>query len=52
MKKKRRVRSTYPEAKAQKPAIKEAALAYGVTCEVFNVREAKDQFSRRRRISA
>jgi prevent-host-death family protein len=45
MNRKRRVRSTYPEAKAQERAIKEAAAAYGVECDVVNVREAKDQLS-------
>jgi prevent-host-death family protein len=45
MNRKRRVRSTYPEAKAQELAIKEAAAAYGVECEVVNVREAKDKLS-------
>src|SRR5208283_1940277 len=46
MKKKRAARSTYPEAKAESLAIKEAAAAYGVECDVVNVREAKDQLSR------
>jgi prevent-host-death family protein len=45
MKRKKRVRSTYPEAKAQELAIQEAAAAYGVTCSVVSVREAKDQLS-------
>jgi prevent-host-death family protein len=45
MKKKRRVRATYPEAEAQRLEIKEAASAYGIECEVVNVREAKDQLS-------
>jgi prevent-host-death family protein len=45
MNRKRRIRSTYPEAKAQELAIKEAAATYGVECEVVNVREAKDQLS-------
>jgi prevent-host-death family protein len=45
MNRKRRVRSTYPEAKAQELAIKEAAAAYGVECDVVSVREAKDQLS-------
>jgi len=44
-KRKKRVRSTYPEAKAQELAIREAAAAYGVTCSVVSVREAKDQLS-------
>jgi len=46
MKKKRRLRSTYPEAKAIELEIKEAASAYGIECDVVNVREAKDQLSR------
>jgi prevent-host-death family protein len=45
MKQKRRIRSTYPEARAEEFAIKEAAAAYGVECGVVNVREAKDQLS-------
>jgi prevent-host-death family protein len=45
MKKKRRIRSTYPEAKAQEFSIKEAAATYGIDCEVVNVREAKDRLS-------
>jgi len=45
MKRVRRIRSTYPEAKAQELAIKEAAAAYGIECEVVNVREAKDRLS-------
>jgi prevent-host-death family protein len=45
MKKKRRIHSTYPEAKAQELSIKEAAAAYGVECGVVNVREAKDHLS-------
>jgi prevent-host-death family protein len=45
MKRKRQIRLTYPEAKAEKFAIEEAAAAYGVECAVFNVREAKDQLS-------
>jgi prevent-host-death family protein len=45
MNRKRRVRSTYPEAKAQELEIKEAAAAFGVDCDVVNVREAKDQLS-------
>ena len=39
------MRSTYPEAKAQEYEIKEAAAAYGVECDVVNVREAKDRLS-------
>jgi prevent-host-death family protein len=46
MNRKQRIRSTYPEAEAQERAIKEAAAAYGVECEVVNVRQAKDQMSR------
>jgi prevent-host-death family protein len=46
MNRERRVRSTYPEAKACALEIKEAAAAYGVECDVVNVREAKDQLSR------
>jgi prevent-host-death family protein len=45
MKNKRRIRSTYPEAKAQEMEIMEAAAAYGIKCDVVNVREAKDQLS-------
>ena len=45
MKKTRRVRSTYPEAQAQELAVRESAAAYGVKCDVFSVREAKDQLS-------
>jgi len=45
MHKKRRIHSTYPEAKAQELSIREAASAYGVECGVVNVREAKDQLS-------
>ena len=40
MNRERRVRSTYPEAKACALEIKEAAAAYGVECDVVNVREA------------
>lgn len=45
MNRKRRIRSTYPEAEAQELAIKEAAAVYGIECKVVNVREAKDQLS-------
>ena len=45
MKRKRQTRLTYPEAKAEKFAIEEAAAAYGIECAVVNVREAKDQLS-------
>ncbi len=45
MKRRRRLRSTYPEAKAAEHAIREAAAAYGVVCEVVSVREAKNQLS-------
>jgi prevent-host-death family protein len=45
MKSKKRTRSTYPEAQAARLGIKEAAAAYGVDCEVVNVREAKDRLS-------
>jgi prevent-host-death family protein len=45
MNRKRRIRSTYPEAKAGKLAIEEAAATYGIECGVVNVREAKDQLS-------
>jgi len=45
MNKKNRIRSTYPEAKAEALAVKEAAAAYGVECEVVSVREAKDNLS-------
>ncbi len=45
MKKKPRIRSTYPEAKAHVLAVKEAAAAYGIAVDVVTVREAKDQLS-------
>jgi prevent-host-death family protein len=45
MNRKRRIRSTYPEAEAREFEIKEAAAAYGVGCDVVSVREAKDQLS-------
>jgi len=45
MKRKPRIRSTYPEAQARELEIREAAAAYGVNCEVVSVREAKDQLS-------
>ena len=45
MKRTRRIRSTYPEAQAQKLAIEEAAAAYGLECGVVSVRDAKDQLS-------
>jgi len=45
MNKKRRIRSTYPEAKAQEAAVREAATAYGIAVEVVSVREAKDHLS-------
>jgi prevent-host-death family protein len=45
MKNKRKVRATYPEAKALELEIREAAAEYGVRCDVVNVREAKDQLS-------
>jgi prevent-host-death family protein len=45
MNRKRRVRSTYPEATAQEKAIREAAAACGTKCGVVSVREAKDQLS-------
>jgi prevent-host-death family protein len=45
MKRKRRIRSTYPEAEARELEIREAAAAYGVKCDVVNVREAKDKLS-------
>ena len=45
MKKKRKIRTTHSEAEAQKLEIMEAAAAYGIDCEVVNVREAKDQLS-------
>jgi prevent-host-death family protein len=45
MKKKRKIRATYPEAEAQALEIKEAATSYGIECEVVNVREARDQLS-------
>jgi prevent-host-death family protein len=40
------MRSTYPEAKAHEHEIREAASAFGVKCDVVNVREAKDRLSR------
>ena len=46
MKRKSRIRSSYPEAKAQEVVIKEAAAAYGIEVAVVSVREAKDQLSR------
>jgi prevent-host-death family protein len=39
------MRSTSPEAKAERLSINEAAAECGVDCEVVNVREAKDQLS-------
>jgi len=45
MKKKRRIRSTYPETKAEEFPIREAAASYGVACDVVSVREAKDRLS-------
>jgi prevent-host-death family protein len=45
MKKKRRVRSTYPESEAEEFGIREAAASYGVACDVVSVREAKDRLS-------
>jgi prevent-host-death family protein len=45
MKKKRKIRATYPEAEAQALEIREAATAYGIECDVVNVREARDQLS-------
>ncbi len=45
MKNKRRHRATYPQAKATRSTIEEAAAAYGVPCRVVNVREAKDRLS-------
>jgi prevent-host-death family protein len=44
--KRRRIRAAYPESEAQALEIKEAASAYGIECEVVNVREAKNQLSR------
>ena len=46
MKPKKRLRSRYPETEAQKLMIRESAAAYGIDCEVVNVRQAKDQLSR------
>jgi prevent-host-death family protein len=45
MKRKRQIRLTFPEAKAEKFAIEEAAATCGIECTVVNVREAKDQLS-------
>jgi prevent-host-death family protein len=45
MTRKRRNRSTYPEAKAQSLQIQEAAATYGISCEIVTVRQAKDQLS-------
>jgi prevent-host-death family protein len=45
MKRRQRTRLTYPEAKAKKHAIEEAAAELGIECAVVNVREAKDQLS-------
>jgi len=45
MKKTPRIRSTYPEAKAQKKAVREAAAAYGIAVDVVTVREARDRLS-------
>jgi prevent-host-death family protein len=45
MKRKRKIRPTYPEAEAQRLEIKEAAASYGIASDVVNVREAKDQLS-------
>jgi prevent-host-death family protein len=45
MKKGRRLRATYPQAKATRLSIEEAAATYGVPCQVVNVRVAKDQLS-------
>jgi prevent-host-death family protein len=45
MKKRRRLRATYPQARATGLSIEEAAAAYGVACRVVNVRAAKDQLS-------
>jgi prevent-host-death family protein len=45
MKRNRGNRATYPQAKAQKLAIEEAAAVYGVECTVVGVREAKDTLS-------
>jgi prevent-host-death family protein len=42
---KKRIRSTYPEAKAKELGIREAAATYGIPCDVVNVREAKDRLS-------
>jgi prevent-host-death family protein len=41
----RKRRATYPEAKATRLRIEEAAAAFGVDCRVVNVRAAKDQLS-------
>ena len=45
MKRRIRNRLTHRESKAAALQIKEAASAFGVPCEVVNVREAKDRLS-------
>lgn len=40
-----RRRSRYPEAKEEALSIRESAAAYGVGCEIVNVRQAKDHLS-------
>jgi prevent-host-death family protein len=42
---KRRIRPTHPETQARELEIKVAAASYGIDCEVFGVRQAKDRFS-------
>ena len=45
MPQKRKIRATYSEARAEAHSIKEAAAAYGISCDVVNVRQAKDSLS-------
>lgn len=45
MKRKKRERMTYPETKANRSKIEEAAAASGIDCQVVSVRQAKDQLS-------
>ncbi len=45
MKKKSGTPAGYSQPEPTAHELKEAALAYGVRCDVMNVREARDQFS-------
>jgi prevent-host-death family protein len=45
MKTKSRRSPSYPTIDVSPQAVKEAAAAYGVRCEVVNVRQARDQLS-------